>query len=90
MIGLYKTYSMIDIYMIKNVLRDYRKHDFRMNFYLHTMWALFGGKTVPDIFNIELHLLTTLYSQFELFGYLENAPKNHYSSNEVRLANIMT
>ena len=80
----------MDIYTIKKVLRSYKKHDFEMEFKLHTMWALFGGQTVLDIFNIELNLLTTFYSRFEYYGYLENAPKNHYSSNEVRLANIMT
>ena len=54
------------------------------------MWALFGEQTVPDLFNRDLSLLLQLQKEIEYFEILEKAPKNQFSSHEVRIASIMT
>lgn len=57
---------------------------------MHTMWALFGTQTAPDIFNKELTLVMSLKDHFEEFEIPEKATKKQFSSSEVRLASIMT
>ncbi len=92
MIGLYKTYSMVDVYSIKEIFK-YKRIEIEAcerRFNLHTMWARFGEQTVPDLFNRDFHLLTTLQKQFDYFEILEKAPKDHYSTNEVRVASLVT
>ena len=92
LIGLYRTFSTVDIYIITPILmRDqimWTGPDRR--FHMHTMWALFGEQSVPEIFNKDLSLVASFKDHFEAFEIPEKSSKNHYNSNEVRLANIMT